>query len=308
MGNIHVLDKNISELIAAGEVIERPASIIKELTENSIDASCSILTIEIKDGGRTYLRVSDNGCGIEKEEVETAFLRHATSKVQLENDLDNIKTLGFRGEALASIAAVSKVLMNTKTKNSQYGTKLFLVAGETQTLEEVGCPDGTTIIVSDLFYNVPARLKFLKKDVTEANSISSIVYKLSISHPEISFKFISDGKIKLHTSGNNQLISAIHNVFGKEFADSLIKVDYHCQNISVKGYTSLTSFSRSNRNMQHFFVNNRYVKSKVCAAAIEEAYKNSIMIGKFPSCVLALQVPYDSVDVNVHPAKIEIRF
>lgn len=308
MAEIKVLNKNISELIAAGEVIERPASIIKELTENSIDAGCSSLTIEVKNGGRSYLRVSDNGCGISKEQVETAFLRHATSKVQEKNDLDNIKTLGFRGEALASIVAVSKVLMTTKTCDTQYGTKLFLIGGETQTIDEVGCPDGTTIIVTDLFYNVPARLKFLKKDVTEANSIGGIVYKLAISHPEISFKFINDGKTKLHTSGNNDLLSAIHNVFGKEFAKSLIAVDYECDKIAVKGFTSQPNASRSNRNMQHFFVNNRYVKSNVCATAIEEAYKNSIMIGKFPMCVLSIEVPFDSVDVNVHPAKIEIRF
>lgn len=308
MAKINVLDKNISELIAAGEVIERPASIVKELLENSIDANSTAITIEIKKGGISYIRISDNGIGIEKDDMKTAFLRHATSKVSSKIDLDNIATLGFRGEALASISAVSKVEMISKTNDEIIGNKISLLGGEVESFEEFGCPKGTTIIVRDLFYNVPARLKFLKKDVSEANSIQSIVEKIAISHPHISFKLIRENKVTLHTSGDGKLISAIYSVFGREFAKSLLEVDYSYKGIKVKGYVTKPTFSRNNRAMQHFFVNDRYVKSKTCMVSLEEAYKNSIMVSKFPACVLMISIDYSKVDVNVHPAKIEIRF
>lgn len=308
MGAINVLDKSVAELIAAGEVIERPASIVKELLENSIDAKATIITVEIKRGGISYIRISDNGTGIEKEDLPKAFLRHATSKIKLSDDLDNISTLGFRGEALASVAAVSRVCLTSKTKEADFGSSITLEGGEAVDFSDAGCPNGTTITVKDLFYNVPARLKFLKKDTSEANAIAGIVEKIALSHPEISFKLISDGKIKLHTPGNNDLLSAIHSVFGREFASALLPVDYSYNGISVKGYVSNTRTSRVNRSMQHFFVNSRYVKSKTCFVALEEAYKNSIMVGKYPFCILNLSVPYSSIDVNVHPAKIEIRF
>lgn len=308
MGKINVLSKNVSELIAAGEVIERPASIVKELLENSIDANSTAVTVEIRRGGISYIRITDNGVGMTKEDVKVAFLRHATSKIKLSDDLDNIATLGFRGEALASIAAVSHVEMTSKTADMQFGTKIILEAGEVTSIDEVGCPTGTTIIVRDLFYNVPARLKFLKKDTSEGISISGIIDKIAISHPEISFKLINNNKIKTHTPGNGDLLSAIHAVLGKEVSQALIPVDYEYNGISVKGYTSNTNFSRANRAMQHFFVNSRYVKSKTCLVALEEGYKNSIMVGKHPLCVLNVTVPSNTVDVNVHPAKIEVRF
>lgn len=308
MGRINLLDKNVSELIAAGEVIERPASIVKELVENSIDAGSSAITIEIKRGGISYIRITDNGFGIAKEDIAIAFKRHATSKIKGADDLDNIASLGFRGEALASIAAVSRIELTSKTSNDQYGHKITLEAGEELELEEAGCPTGTTIIVKDLFYNVPARLKFLKKDISEGNVISGMVDKLALSHPEVSFKFISDNKIKLHTPGNGELLSAIHALFGKEVSSSMIPVDYEYNGVKVDGYTSHVNACRASRSMQTFFVNSRYVRSKICFAAIEEGYKNSIMVGKHPSCIINVNVPFDTVDVNVHPAKIEVRF
>lgn len=308
MAKINVLDKNISELIAAGEVIERPASIVKELLENSIDANSTAITIEIKNGGISYIRISDNGIGIEKDDMKTAFLRHATSKVVSEKDLDSISTLGFRGEALASISAVSKVQMISKTRDSEIGNKISLIAGDVESFDEYGCPNGTTIIVNDLFYNVPARLKFLKKASSESNSIQSIVEKIAISNPSVSFKLIKDNKVSLHTSGDGKLISAIYSVFGREFAKSLLEVQYKYKGISVKGYVTKPTFSRNNRSMQHFFVNDRYIKSKICMMSLEEAYKNLIMVSKFPACVLTIKIDYSEVDVNVHPAKTEIRF
>lgn len=308
MGKIKVLDKSVSELIAAGEVIERPASIIKELLENSIDAGTTAVTVEIKNGGISFIRITDNGIGFEPEDVPVAFLRHATSKVANENDLEHIATLGFRGEALASIAAVSKVEMMSKVKGAPFGSRIVLHGGEVVSFEEAGCPDGTTILVRDLFYNVPARLKFLKKDVSEGNAIQSIIEKIAVSHPEISFKLIRDNKPVLHTAGDHQLLSAVYSVYGKEFASALLEVDYQYRGVSVKGYVSKPQFSRANRGMQHFFVNERYVKSKTCMAALEEAYKNAMMVGKFPACVLKVSLDCSLVDVNVHPAKVEVRF
>lgn len=305
---INILDKTVSELIAAGEVIERPASIVKELVENSIDANSTAITVEIRRGGISYIRVTDNGSGIEKDDIRKAFLRHATSKVLVADDLDNINTLGFRGEALASITAVSRIEATSKMRESDFGYCLSLEGDIETSFEQVGCPDGTSIIVKDLFYNVPARLKFLKKDVTEGNVIAGIIDKLALSHPKISFKFINDFKTKLLTPGNGELLSVIHTVFGKEFATALVPVNYEYNEIKVSGYTSRAGSSRSNRSMQHFFVNTRYVKSKTCAVAIEEGYKNQVMTGKYPFCVINVDILPSEVDVNVHPAKIEVRF
>lgn len=308
MGKIKVLSKEISELIAAGEVIERPSSVIKELIENSIDANATAITVEIKNGGRTFMRITDNGCGMSEEDVSVAFVRHATSKIETKNDLNSIFTLGFRGEALASVCAVAKVDVLTKQKENQYGTHYIVEGAEEKLCEPSGCPDGTTIIIRDLFFNVPARLKFLKKDVTEGNNISAIVSRLSLSHPEISFKFIRDNKPEIITPGDGKLFSAIYTVFGREFANSLLPVSYSLNGIEVEGFASKPLLSRSNRTMQNYFVNNRYVKSVTCMVSLEEAYKNSIMTGKFPACVLNLIIPPSLVDVNVHPAKTEIRF
>ncbi len=308
MGKIHVLDKQIAELIAAGEVVERPSSVIKELVENSLDAGASLITVEIQHGGITYIRVSDNGCGIAPEDVPLVFRRHATSKIRNEDDLNAIATLGFRGEAMASIAAVSRVEMMTRTADSEEGTMYVIHGGEEQEQYPVGCPVGTTLIARDLFYNTPARMKFLKKDVSEANSVAVVVEKAALSHPEVSFKFIRDGQIKLHTPGDGKLLSAIHACLGREAAASMIPVDYEAFGMKIKGYVCKPVESRSNRTMQNFFINGRFVRSKTMMAALEEAYRHSIMVGKFPSCVLDLQAPFGDTDVNVHPAKIEVRF
>ncbi len=308
MSKINVLSKEVSELIAAGEVIERPSSVIKELLENSIDSGANVITIEIKNGGRTYMRVSDNGCGISAEDIPTAFLRHATSKIFAKADLDKILTLGFRGEALASICAVSKTEVLSKVIDQDYGTHYVIEGSEEKINEKSGCPDGTTIVIRDIFYNVPARLKFLKKDVTEGNAVSGVVSKLALSHPEISFKFIRDNKTELVTAGDGKLFSTIYSVFGKAFANSLIPVDYSYNGITVKGYTVKPLEAKAKRTFQNFFINNRYVKSVTCMVSLEEAYKNQIMIGKFPACVLCLDIPPNLVDVNVHPAKIEVKF
>lgn len=308
MGVINVLDKHVAELIAAGEVVERPASVIKELVENAIDAGAKNITVEIKNGGTTFMRVTDDGCGIMREDVKTAFLRHATSKVKVESDLDKISTLGFRGEALASICAVSRLQLITRNKDEETGTNYFIEGGEEKYFDEAGCPVGTTFVIRDLFYNIPARAKFLKKDVSEGNAVSNIIDKTALSHPEIAFTYIRDGKQALRSYGDGKLLSAIYAVFGREFANGLIPVDYQLDSINVKGYVSKPVHSRPNRNMQNFFINGRYVKSRTAMAAIEEAFKGSIMIGKFPSCVLEIELPYEMIDVNVHPAKIEVRF
>ena len=308
MGVINVLDKHVAELIAAGEVVERPASVIKELVENAIDAGAKNITVEIKNGGTTFMRVTDDGCGIMREDVKTAFLRHATSKVKLESDLDKISTLGFRGEALASICAVSRLQLITRNKDEETGTNYFIEGGEEKYFDEAGCPVGTTFVIRDLFYNIPARAKFLKKDVSEGNAVSNIIDKTALSHPEIAFTYIRDGKQALRSYGDGKLLSAIYAVFGREFANGLIPVDYQLDSINVKGYVSKPVHSRPNRNMQNFFINGRYVKSRTAMAAIEEAFKGSIMIGKFPSCVLEIELPFEMIDVNVHPAKIEVRF
>ena len=308
MGVINVLDKHIAELIAAGEVVERPASVIKELVENAIDAGAKHIAVEIKNGGTTFMRVTDDGCGILRDDVKVAFLRHATSKVCEEEDLDRISTLGFRGEALASISAVSRLQLLTRNESEEIGTSYSIDGGEEQELNDAGCPVGTTFIIRDLFFNIPARAKFLKKDVSEGINVSNIVDKTALSHPEIAFTYIRDGKQVLKTSGDGKLLSAIYSVLGREFAQSLMPVDYQLGGVSVRGYISKPVNARPNRNMQNFFINGRYVKSRTAMAALEEAFKGSIMVGKFPSCVLDISMPYELIDVNVHPAKIEVRF
>ncbi|MBQ8503753.1 MAG: DNA mismatch repair endonuclease MutL [Clostridia bacterium] len=308
MAKINVLSKHIAELIAAGEVVERPASVVKELMENSIDAGATAITLEIKNGGVTYIRITDNGCGIEREDVPKAFLSHATSKISDESDLNSIFTLGFRGEALASIAAVSRTEILTKTEKEESGTA-YAVSGGVQTkYEPAGCPNGTTIVVRDLFYNTPARMKFLKRDVSEANAVADVVDKIALSHPEISIRFIREGKQALITPGDSKLKSAIYSVFGRVFADSLIEVNYELDGVRVEGYACKPFAARPSRSMQFFYLNKRYIKSRSCTASMENAYKNSIMVGKFPSCVLNITIPPQTVDVNVHPAKTEVRF
>lgn len=308
MGRINVLDKHTAELIAAGEVVERPASVIKELVENSIDAGSKSITVEIMRGGVSYIRVTDNGHGIMKEDIRNAFVRHATSKVATEDDLMSISTLGFRGEALASVSAVAKVELLTLSNNEEIGTRFVIHGGEEIEFDSAGCPQGTTIIVRDIFYNVPARMKFLKKDVSEGNAVTAIIDKIALSHPEIAFTYIRDGKQALKTTGDGKLLSAIYAVFGRDFAKTLVPVDYSLNGITVTGYVSQPYNSRPNRNMQNFFINNRYVRCRTAMVALEEACKGSVMVGKFPACVLHISLSFEGVDVNVHPAKTEIRF
>lgn len=308
MSKIKVLPKEIVELIAAGEVVERPASVIKELMENAIDAGSSSVTVEIKNGGITYIRVTDNGCGISREDIRNAFISHATSKISKRDDLYAIGTLGFRGEALASIAAVSNVEVLTRTPEEETGTRYCISAGEETLVDDAGCPLGTTIVVRDLFFNTPARMKFLKRDVSEANAVAGIVDKIALSNPDVSIRFIREGKSALFTSGSGDLKTAAYEIFGKDFADGLIEADYSFESVKISGLVSKPTKSRPNRNMQFFFVNGRLVKSGTASAALSEAYKNSIMVGKFPYCVLNITTAPGLVDVNVHPAKIEVRF
>ena len=308
MPKINLLPKEVAELIAAGEVVERPASVIKELVENSIDAGANSITVEIERGGISYLRITDNGCGIEHSDVPTAFLRHATSKIKVDTDLNSISTLGFRGEALAAISSVSKVEIFTKTKENELGTHYVIEGGEEKLYEDAGCPDGTTIIIRDIFYNTPARMKFLKKDVSEANAAAAVVDRIALSHPEIAFKFIRDGKQTLNTAGDDKLSGTVYSVLGREFAGTLIPVSGEKERIAVSGLTCKPISCRPTRNYQFVFLNGRLVRSGTVTAAAEQAYKNSAMIGKFPGFVLYLTVPFDAVDVNVHPAKTEVRF
>lgn len=308
MPEIKVLPKEISELIAAGEVVERPASVIKELVENSIDAGADNITVEIQHGGITYMRITDNGCGIEKNDVPTAFLRHATSKIKNSGDLNAIGTLGFRGEALAAVSSVARVEMFTKPRDAAFGTHYEIEGGVEKLCEEAGCPDGTTIVIRDIFFNTPARMKFLKKDVSEANAAAAVVERIALSRPEIAFKLIRDGKQALMTPGDGKINTAVYSVLGREFAGTLVEVDGGLDGIGVKGLTCKPVSCRPTRNYQFVFLNGRLVRSGTVTAAVEQAYKNSAMVGKFPGFVLYLTVPLNTVDVNVHPAKTEVRF
>lgn len=308
MPKINQLDKSVYELIAAGEVIERPASVIKELCENSIDAGALNISVEIKRGGITYMRVTDDGCGISYDDMPLAFRRHATSKVLEAADLENIVTLGFRGEALASVCASARVETLSRRGVDKLGVHYRIEGAVPYEYEKTGCAEGTTIIIRDLFFNTPARLKFLKKDVTEGNYCAAVVEKLALSHPKISFRFIRDGKQTLLTSGDGTFYSAIHAVFGKQFAASMIPVENVFREIEVAGYVSSPLFAKSNRSQQNFFVNGRSVKSPVCSAALEEAYRNNIMVGKFPACVLCINLDPVDLDANISPAKTEVRF
>ena len=308
MAVINILPKEIYQLIAAGEVVERPSSIVKEMIENSVDAGAKSITVEIKNGGSTYIRITDDGCGIEREQIKKVFISHATSKISEKEDLNSIATLGFRGEAMASISAVARVELLTKAHNESIGTRYEIAGGEEIALDDAGCPEGTTIVVRDIFFNTPARMKFLKKDVTEGNSVAGIVDRMALSHPEISFRFIRDGKQTLITSGNGDLKSAIYSVFGKEVSEGLEGVDYSYKNMHLSGFVSKPTASRKSRAMQFFFINGRLVKSATAMAALEQAYKNTIMVGRYPMCVLNIELDPSQVDVNVHPAKIEVRF
>lgn len=308
MPNINILPKHIAELIAAGEVVERPSSIVKEIMENAIDAGADKITLEIKRGGITYIRITDNGCGIDRDNIRKAFISHATSKISTADDLNAICTLGFRGEALASIAAVSRVEVMTRGEGEEVGTRYCIEGGEETLLDDAGCPKGTTLIVRDLFYNTPARMKFLKKDVSEGNAVAAVVDRIALSHPEVSIRFIRDSKDVLFTSGDGKLENAIYKTLGKDFASTLIPCDYELEGVRVSGFISKPFNARPNRMMQYFFLNDRFIKTRTGMVALEEAYKNSIMVGKFPACVLNIHIAPGAVDVNVHPSKTEVRF
>ena len=307
MPKILQLSSHIANLIAAGEVVERPASAVKELLENAVDAGASKVTIEIRDGGMTFLRVTDNGCGMSAEDARTAFLRHATSKLRTEEDLAAIGTMGFRGEALAAIASVSRIDLMTKTPGSLSGVKLHLDAGVITEEAEAGCPDGTTILVRDLFYNTPARMKFMKSDTVEGSRVAAAVQMQALAHPEVAFQFLRDGKQVLSTPGTGKLQDAMYCVYGRDCA-RMVAVESRWESYTLSGFVTLPTDARPSRSLQTFFVNDRPVKSKLLIAALEEAYRNQLMVGRFPGCVLHLNLPANAVDVNVHPAKTEVKF
>lgn len=308
MNKIQVLDQITIDKIAAGEVIERPASIVKELVENSIDAGATAVTAEIKEGGISYIRIADNGSGIEKSQVPSAFLRHSTSKIRTAEDLTSIASLGFRGEALSSIAAVSQVELITKTEAETFGTVYRISGGKEESMEDTGARDGTTFLVRQLFYNTPARRKFLKTPMTEAGHVSDLMTRLALSHPEISFQFINNGQSRLHTSGNGNLKDVIYHVYGREIAANLLEVDHEEKGIHITGYLGAPLISRGNRNFETYFINGRYIKNQVVYKAIEDAYKDFSMQHKYPFVVLHIAIDGTAVDVNVHPAKMELRF
>lgn len=308
MSNIHVLDQITIDKIAAGEVIERPASVVKELVENAIDAGSGSVTVEIKEGGISYMRIADNGCGIARDDVQNAFLRHSTSKIRAAEDLEHIASLGFRGEALSSIAAVSQVEMITKTKEQLLGTRYQIAGGKEEELEDTGASDGTTFLIRQLFYNVPARRKFLKTPITEASHVGDLMTRLALSHPEISFQFINNGQSRLHTSGNGNLKDVIYHVYGREITANLIPLEYKNNGLSLSGYIGAPLISRGNRNFENYFINGRYVKSNIIYRAIEDAYKDFSMQHKFPFTVFHITIDGEHVDVNVHPTKMELRF
>ncbi len=308
MSKINILSFEVANLIAAGEVVDRPASAIKEMIENSIDAGAKHITVEIQNGGITFMRISDDGCGMDAQDLPLAIKRHATSKIKNAEDLDGICTLGFRGEALAAISAVSNVRIISKPHDESVGAELVVSCGEVVDLSERGCSNGTTIIVEDLFANVPARRKFLKRDVTETTAVCANVEKIALSHPEIAFRLITDGQIKLETAGDGKLMSAIYAVFGRDFANKLIEVDGEYDGISVKGYVGRSDNVKSNRNYENFYINKRFIKSRTASAAIEQAFTSYMPSEKFPVCVLFISLNPARVDVNVHPAKLEVKF
>ena len=308
MPKIIQLDRHVADLIAAGEVVERPASAVKELVENSIDAGAKNITIELQNGGMTFLRITDDGCGMEPVDARTAFLRHATSKIRKKEDLACIGTLGFRGEALAAISSVSKIDLLTRAQGAENGVRLHLEAGKVLSEEPVGCPCGTTILVRELFYNTPARMKFMKSDAAESSAVFSVVQQQALAHPEISFRFLKDGQEQLHTDGQGDRMAAIYAIYGRELANNMLPVDGSWEKLRVRGFVTKPTATRGNRAWQSFFVNNRYIKSRLLSAAVEEAYRNQIMVGRFPACVLEIDMPVQAVDVNVHPAKTEVKF
>ena len=308
MPQIQVLDQITIDKIAAGEVIERPASIVKELVENSIDAKAASVTVEIQDGGISLIRVTDNGSGIEREDIRNAFLRHSTSKIRKVEDLAHIASLGFRGEALSSISAVTRTELITKTKEDAFGTRYVIEGGVEQSLEDAGAPDGTTFLVRQLFYNVPARRKFLKTPMTEAGHVQDLLMRLALSHPEVAFTFINNGQTKMRTSGNGKLKDVIYSIYGREAAANLIELDYSMDGLVMKGYLGKPVITRGNRNFENYFVNGRYVKNAMLSKAIEDAYKDFLMQHKFPFVVIHFQVDGEKIDVNVHPTKMEMRF
>lgn len=308
MGRINVLGQHIANMIAAGEVVENPASVVKELVENAIDAHSQSVTVEIQNGGITYIRVTDDGSGMEPDDAKTAFLRHATSKISKADDLEKIATLGFRGEALAAISSVSKIDLITKSATAEMGVAVRVEAGQVIRESESGCPDGTTIIVRELFYNTPARMRFLKKDATEAAAVEAVVKSAALSHPEVSIKFIKDGKDILHTPGDGIMKNCIYALFGRDFANNMHNVSQDLHGMKVSGFTCTPQSSRGNRAMQFFFVNGRPIKSRMLSVALDNAYKERIMKGRFPTCVLMMEIPLGQVDVNVHPAKTEVKF
>ena len=308
MPKIIQLDRHVADLIAAGEVVERPASAVKELVENSIDAGAKNITIELQNGGMTFLRITDDGCGMAPDDARTAFLRHATSKIRKKEDLACIGTLGFRGEALAAISSVSKIDLLTRAQDAENGVRLHLEAGQVLSEEPAGCPCGTTILVRELFYNTPARMKFMKSDTAEASAAVSVVQQQALAHPEISFRFLKDGQEQLHTDGQGDRMAAIYAIYGRELANNMLPVDGRWEKLHVRGFVTKPTATRGNRAWQSFFVNNRYIKSRLLSAAVEEAYRNQIMVGRFPACVLEIDMPVQAVDVNVHPAKTEVKF
>ena len=308
MPHIELLDQITIDKIAAGEVIERPASVIKELVENAIDAGATAVVVEIEDGGITFMRITDNGCGIERDDVRKAFLRHSTSKIRSADDLVHISSLGFRGEALSSIAAVAQVELVTKTANDIFGTRYVIEGGQEKVLEETGAPDGTTFLVRQLFYNTPARRKFLKTPMTEASHISDLLTRLALSHPEVSFQFINNHQPKIHTSGNGRLKDVIYHIYGREIANNLLPLEYDCEGMRVNGFLGKPLISRGNRNFENYFVNGRYIRSNILSKGIEDAYKDFTMQHKYPFVAFHIQVDPEKIDVNVHPTKMELRF
>lgn len=308
MGKINVLDRQTADLIAAGEVVERPASAAKELIENSIDAGATAMTVEIKNGGISFLRVTDNGSGIAREDIATAFLRHATSKISGADDLEAIATMGFRGEALAAISSVSRVDLITKTPHDDCGVKAYVEAGELISVEDCGCPDGTTMIVRTLFFNTPARMKFLKKDAAEGSAVQNVVERAAMSHPEISFRFIKDGQTVFTTPGDGKALSVIYMLWGSAIGNDMLPISEEYMGIKVTGFTCVPERARGNRNLQCFFINGRPIRSKLLTAALEEGYRDNISSGKFPIAAVYLEIDYTLVDVNIHPTKSEIKF